>query len=503
MEQSERDRYRQYAEQAERDEQLVRENRKLREEIRGLYAHIATLEGIIERLKGVEALCKRQEERIEQLESGNERKDTEIQRLKAQIDKNSSNSSKPPSSDGLKKVVNSRQPSERKRGGQAGHKGKKASIPGNLDELVKAGKAEHIVRDMTNGAKKYVSDWIIEAKVMPVYIEVRRPAGTLPRIRYGEAIKSMAVYLQNVGLMSLGRISEFVSAATEGLIKLSCSAIVGFTREAAANVNLDEYVNDLLNGKVIHVDETPVRTTERKNREGDAETPNGSTLNAYIRTYSNEKTTVLMASAHKDDESVKADGILTRFCGIVSQDHEAKFYNYGDQHATCGAHLLRDLKGLEQLYKFEWAADAAKLLTEMNDYKNEDVDKGADKCAGEALAKYEERYDELVRQGRVLLNAAAPRSFGRDELRRMVERLERYKNCYLLFMRDYAAPFTNNQAERDLRHCKVKQKIAGCFRSWQGQLDYCKIRSLTDTAHKRHENPLHAIQTCFLSTGAG
>ena len=70
----------------------------------------------------------------------------------------------------------------------------------------------------------------------------------------------------------------------------------------------------------------------------------------------------------------------------------------------------------------------------------------------------------------------------------MVNRLEKYKDNYLLFVRVYEAPFTNNQAERDLRHCKTKQKVSGCFRSWQGLLDYCKIRSLLDTAKKRGLN---------------
>ena len=77
-----------------------------------------------------------------------------------------------------------------------------------------------------------------------------------------------------------------------------------------------------------------------------------------------------------------------------------------------------------------------------------------------------------------------PKSFGYDELRRMVNRLNKHKDNCLLFIRDYEAPFTNNQAERDLRHCKTKQKVSGCFRSWQGVLDYCKIRSLLATSKK-------------------
>lgn len=58
---------------------------------------------------------------------------------------------------------------------------------------------------------------------------------------------------------------------------------------------------------------------------------------------------MLTVSTHKTEQSVKEDNILTQFRGIVSQDHEAKFYHFGGEHATCGAHLTRELKGMSEL----------------------------------------------------------------------------------------------------------------------------------------------------------
>ncbi|GHV39856.1 hypothetical protein FACS1894187_20290 [Synergistales bacterium] len=78
---------------------------------------------------------------------------------------------------------------------------------------------------------------------------------------------------------------------------------------------------------------------------------------------------------------------------------------------------------------------------------------------------------------------------------RMTNRLAKHKDDYMLFMRVYTAPFTNNQAERDLRHCKTKQKISGCFRSWQGILDYCNLRSFLDTAKKRGERLMDSLRS--------
>lgn len=121
--------------------------------------------------------------------------------------------------------------------------------------------------------------------------------------------------------------------------------------------------------------------------------------------YSNKTTTVLATSPNKTEDSVTADNILTQFHRIVARDHEAKFYHFRDKHATCGAVLL---------------------------------------------CHYETRYNELVEDGKNLLAGMKEKFFGYDELRRMVNRLEKHKDNYMLFMREYEAPFTNNEAERDL-----------------------------------------------------
>jgi transposase len=372
------------------------------------------------------------------------------------------------------------------------------TIPEDLEELVKDGKAEHVVIDETNGAQKYISDWAVDIKMLPVYTERRRVSEKLPTVRYGDDLKAILVYLQNIGMMSLVRVAEFIKVATNGLITVSQGAIVGFSRAVAEKIDLEPYINDLLNGETLYVDETPAKTTERQeNGKEETETVSHTTMSAYIRTYSNSTTTVLTANAHKDDESVKLDDILPRYCGIVSQDHEAKFYNYGSSHATCGAHLCRELLGLEDLYKLSWAGVARKLFLKMNSHKNEGTDKKETCCDPALLLEFEKEYDEIVAQGLEQHTTMKPKTFGYDELRRMVNRLRDYKDSYLLFIRNYAAPFTNNQAERDLRHCKTKQKVSGCFRKWQGLLDYCKIRSLTDTVKKRGQNSLVALRSHF------
>ncbi len=499
----ERDIFRQLEELTEKNEQLKQENQELRRENRQLRKENARLEKRLEILeatmedrisKAVEAaVAKATAPMLEMIA----KKDKEILRLKGQIEKDSSNSSKPTSSNGFKKVPNNREKSGRKQGGRTGHKGTKLKIPENPDELVEQGVAEHsIISDVQDG-EAYVSDWIVDIKVRVVYTEHRRRAGKLPKIEYGPEVKTLAVYLSMVGLIALKRLSQFFEEITRGFVVASKGTLASFNHNAAQSITLDEEIQDLLNGRVIHVDETPIKTSERPNEDGELETSTRTTYSVYIRTYSNKKTTVLMAASRKTEKSVINDNILPHFHGIVSQDHETKFYRFGDSHATCGAHLTRELKGLAELYMLPWAEKVRKFFIKMNQKKNNDVHRKKTACGPGLLRQFETHYDKLAGDGKTLLDKMPPKAFVYDRLRRMVNRFADYKNSYLLFIRGYEAPFTNNEAERDLRPCKTKQKISECFRSWQGVLDYCKIRSFLATSKKRDRNLLDTLASCF------
>ncbi len=442
--------------------------------------------------------------KIEMLLGEVAKRDDEIARLKTQIGKDSSNSSKPPSSNGLKKVPNSREKSGKKQGGQKGHKGSTLIIPENLNELVAEGKAEHEIIIAVSEGEPWVSDWEIDIKTVTVYKETRRAVGAPPRIEYGKNTKGLTVYLSTIGLIAFKRLSVVLSDISGGLIRVSKATLQKFNHELAENVDLDALIHDLLNGTVMHVDETPVRTTERRTLNGALETSQNSTLSAYVRTYSNLRTTVLTPNAYKNTKSVKDDNILPRFCGVVVQDYEAKFLKYGTQTALCGAHLSRQLKGLAELEKIAWANDVRQFFQTLNEHKNADIQVGVSSCNPDILCRFESEYDKLVDDGRVVLATLKPKTYMFKILAPMVKRLSERKSEYMLFIRDYSVPYTNNLAERDLRHCKTKQKISGCYRSWQGLVDYCKLRSLFDTARKRGQNLLDsAFSLCSFSSPAG
>jgi len=490
--------YAQLTETLEGNDSLKTENKKLRKEngelkteVKGLKNRLSNIEQTLEEriAKAVNAAV---ETAVQALCVEIERKDVEIKRLKTIIEKDSSNSGKPPSSDGFKKIPNNREQSGKKRGGQRGHKGNTLTIPKNLDELVESGKAEHEIIDLTKGSREYVIKWEIDIKTVTVYREVRCPMGEMPSITYGNNLKTYGMLLLNEGFMSLDKASSFLSEITYGQITPSVATLEKFNKELADMVDVEAIKNDLLNGEVMNIDESPMKSTE-KLLNCVIETCEKTTFDAIIRTHSNATTTLYTVNPRKDDEGVVNDGIIPAFHGIFSHDHDRKYYKYGktELHATCCAHLSRELKGLYELYNISWAADFRKFINEMNAYKEV-----TQECFGEKFAEFERQYDDLVGQGAKILENN-PKLFGYDELRKIINRLTDYKQNYMLFIKDYRAPFTNNLAERDLRPCKTKQKISGCFRSWDGLNCFAKIRSLISTAKKRSQNLFDTFSALF------
>jgi transposase len=494
-----------------RVEELESENRELKAENRQLRYRIAELESTLEeRIKravdsAVAKAVAPLNARIAELEGVVEAKNKEILRLKGQLDKNSGNSSKPPSSNGLKPVPNSREQSARRQGGQKGHKGYGIKLPENLAELVEQGRARKTVVDHTGGAKRYKSVWTIDVEFVTTYTEHRYPLAAEetpppPRVVYGDALKAQIIVLSMEGIVALQRISEFFAEVTGGLVS-PCRATVERIIEGFAerlSPELEKIRTTLLNGKTLHVDETPLRTTEKPEYDesgcrGQLRTSKNTTQNAYLRVYSNDEATLFTVSPQKDARSVKRDGLLPQFQGIVSHDHEAKFYGFGTGDATCGAHLLRELKGLCELYCCSWAGEFASFYKGMNDRKNIDLGLGISECAASVLYSYSAQYAELLVRGYAILETMDRKAFGRDEMRRMLNRLRDYKAAYMLFINNYDAPFTNNQAERALRPSKTKQKVSGCFRSWRGLEAFAAIGSYFSTLKKSSRNLLSSV----------
>jgi len=433
----------------------------------------------------------------------------EIARLKGVINKDSSNSSKPPSTNGFKKIPNSREKSTRLRGGQPGHPGHRLALPENIDELVEKGIVKRNLIDLTtNGTNEYKSRYVMDVEVITTVTEIRfdkdavLPPHLYNEVSYGENIRAMTVLLLKEGIIAEKRLAdEIIGGLTRGAVTISPATIEAFAKQFAQNLEkngeLDTIINDLLNGKNMHVDDSPLRSTETieylENEEIAMREAKNSSYSITVRTHSNEKSTLYTVNPRKDQEGVERDNILPRYLGNIIQDHESKFYNYGTGHGTCGDHLCRNLKGLRDLENIPWADHMRKHMLKMNKHKKKDLSEGKNKCNPETLETFERKYDSLIEQGRTLHSQMIEGELGYTEFRAMLNRLTKHKDSYLFFMRDYEIPFTNALAERDLRMEKVRQKISYLFRSWKSAKTHTKIRSFISTVKKRKGDLFLAI----------
>ena len=216
----------------EENKNLRTENRKFRLENDRLRKRIDDLEATVD-----EKITKTVEEAVAKATAPLSEiivsKDREILRLKSQLGKDSTNSSKPPGSNGYKKILNNRERSSKKQGGRYGLHGVRLNIHKNLAELVEAGIAEHEVVSEVKEGEAYVSGWTVDINVVVTYMECLRKPGVPPKIEYGPKAKSLAVYLSVVGLIAYKRLSDFFREVSHSLIFASKDKLAEFNRSAS------------------------------------------------------------------------------------------------------------------------------------------------------------------------------------------------------------------------------------------------------------------------------
>jgi len=431
----------------------------------------------------------------------------EINRLKSIINKDSSNSSKPPDSDGFKKIPNNREPSKRNKGGQKDHPGHRLKLPDNIDELIEQGLVIKGIEDHTSGNEDYIVRYVLNVSIVTTLTEHRFALATeLPKnmyneVSYGDSIKALIIMLQQEGIIAEGRLADMIASFTHGIVTISPATIekihTDFAKQLVISGELEAIINHLLNGKILYTDDTPLDCTETleygENGDVTIKTAEGTSFSPTLRTHSNDLSTFLTVNPQKNKDGIIRDNILPRFFGILCHDHESKFYSFGSDHSTCGEHLCRDLKGLRDLQMVPWAATMRSFILSMNNHKNKDLAEERTQCDPQTLSGFIERFNELLEQGRYKLSLISEDSWNYTEFNRMINRLTEHKYHYLLFMIDYDAPFTNNQSERDLRIEKTKLKVSGAYRSWKGMVNRAQIRSFISTLKKRKQDLYSAI----------
>lgn len=469
-----------------------------REEI--LKVYVAGPEAVVALVEQLLAHIARQDEQIHALTA-------RVAALEARLAKDSHNSSKPPASDGLaKKTKSLRQSTGRPPGGQPGHPGATLELTPTPDQVEEhapltcqgCGVSLALVPGVV-GERRQVYDLpplrllVTEHQAIDkccphcqTHTGGRFPATVTQPVQYGPQVKAVAIYLQQYQLLPSARTVELLGDL------FGCSLCEGTlltaTERCAARLEPVEAAirAALIRASVGHFDETGMRIGARLHWLHQAGTP---TLTYYA------------VHPKRGKAAIDAIGILPAFQGTAVHDGWAAYASYDCRHALCNAHHLRELTFVAEQGDQPWAAALIALLLEGKAAVAAAVAAGASALVPEVRAELFHRYTTLVEAGRAANPPPEPTGKrGRRKqspAKNLVDRLARYQESVLAYLVDFAVPFDNNLAERDLRMMKVRQKVSGSFRTEAGAAAFCRIRGYISTLRKQGLAVLPALTRVF------
>ena len=447
------------------------------------------------------------QEQVQQLQQVVAEQAAVIQSLRDQLAKNSRNSGKPPSSDGLKKPPrpqNLRQKKGRHPGGQTGHAGHTLKLVENpqhtrvhpvlvcsqcaadLQAVEPCGHERRQVFDIPP-VQIEVTEHRAEIKVCPECGHSTKgdfPAEVSQAVQYGFRLKAQAAYLNNYQLLPWERSCELLGdfyghRPAEALIQEANTAVVGQIAPSLTSIQ-----HGLRLAEVGHFDESGLRVEGQLN---------------WLHVASTPHLTYYTVQPQRGQPGMQASGILPHFKGRAVHDHWSAYFNFEQcDHALCNGHHLRELQFVVEQYQQPWAQDMIELLQTIK-AEVEATPAPQMSLAPERLAHFEQRYDDLIAQGlKANPPPTPPPAKKRGRLKQsppknLLDRLHQRKAETLAFMSDFRVPFDNNLAERDIRMIKVKQKISGAFRTRTGVETFCAIRSYISTVRKHGLNVIDAI----------
>jgi transposase len=426
--------------------------------------------------------------------------------LKARLSQNSSNSSRPPSSDGYRKKSHTdilKEGIEKKtRGGQFGHKGNtlhQVSVPDfvieHKPELCSCGHQFNHTSEYDFSEKRQVFEIppqridvyehrIYETKC-PVCGQKHKadfPSEVTAPTQYGNRMKTFVAILNVVCSVPVAKISQLVEDLYG--VSLNEGTIVSFCKQLSDKLDdSDKILQQLVfNSNVVNADETGIRINKKT---------------SWLHNCSTPFYTYLFPHLKRGIEAIEKGGVFLKdYSGWLIHDCWKPYFKLQNlKHGLCNAHILRELQSVIENDNRIWAKRMQDFLVHLNKTPFEE------RVQNKTLLNVE--YNDICDFAE---NEEPPpvqnltRRKGRKKKSKamnLLERLVKYKDNVLAFAFNENVPFTNNLAERDLRTAKIKMKVSNCFRSFEGAEHYARIASFISTARKNNHNIFKEIYNSF------
>lgn len=415
----------------------------------------------------------------------------------AKLNKDSTNSSKPPSTDIVRKTVSLRVPSGKSVGGQKGHLGTTLEKSTDIDQIIVhpveccSGCGEDLKSVKLDRLDSHQVFELPEIKLRVIEHQsqvkccpncARENKGVFPGYasqptQYGSNLKAFACYLSNYQLLPYKRCSQLIEELTGH--RISEATLVKFNTSLSNELNpfLESLTQDLKASFLLHFDETGFYYSGKRN---------------WLHVVCTELATYYFAHPKRGKEAMDAMGILGNYQGKAMHDFWGSYMDedFNCEHFLCNVHHLRDLTFCEEQEKSSWAKEMKTLLLEMKKSTQESLIKGLESVPKAEQDKLLSHYDALLEAGEKEhpLPDKIRGKRGRvkkTKSRNLLERFQNHKESVVGFLKDFSIPFGNNAAEQAIRMMKLQQKISGSFRSDTGAKTFADIRSYIDTMRKR------------------
>jgi transposase len=447
---------------------------------------------------------------IAQMQQELKRLEEQVQAVQERLKKDSHNSHLPPSSDRFQRQPKSlRKKSGKKPGGQSGHAGSTLMVSQTPDVVVRhpVEQCVHCQQDLREvdcvqverrqvidlpPKRVLVIEHQAEQKCCPSCQQISSapfPENVSAPVQYGAAFAAVGVYLVQQQLLPYERACEVMQdllgpTMSEGTLQTLVQRCAERLEPVEAQIKAA-----LAQAQVLHQDETGLYVAGKRH---------------WMHVSATEQLTHYALHAKRGHQALDAIGILKDFQGVSVHDGWRSYWRYASQHALCNVHHLRELIFLDEELQQEWAGQMKELLLDMKAAVDQARAEGRQSLHPLEVQDWKTRYEALLQEGYQANPPDPPPEVSKkgrrkqSPARNLLDRLSMHQAAVLAFLENFAVPFDNSLAERDLRMVKVQQKVSGCFRSVVGAQAFARIRGYLSTLRKQGLPVLTALEQALV-----